>query len=385
MGGTVSSASLPLTKLTPVAAPMRTCARFDVFHGDLLQCAMEMAAVWMAQVATTSWVCMRQQATRRSDALLTFLLACGPLHAAALIVHQRAEGASWRQRRRRRRYRRSCGGVAGRSTSLHSHPTKIHRCDTRFASTTPTPPLHACSGFLHGWSHSTTKYSRSQPMPCRLQPAPYHNVSPHKQHYPHSQDFTCLFPLPLIALPIIPRSHLPLRMSCAWFCSFAFVSRFCSLFLGLSDFLFFWRDLQVILVLRIFVCWSFFCEFLDSLHFREFLVLIGLLDFLHFREILVLVGFCSVLPAGCDSTSGHDYWGGTSPTLSRARRGNTYDWCAAAPTLFVFVLTATYINQQYTRLLLNIPLKGVTTYKTEGILGKVSMPECEFPTLALYQ
>ena len=34
--------------------------------------------------------------------------------------------------------------------------------------------------------------------------------------------------------------------------------------------------------------------------------------------------------------------GGTAPPQPWARGGDTYDWHAAAPTLFVFVLTATY-------------------------------------------
>jgi len=89
-----------------------------------------------------------------------------------------------------------------------------------------------------------------------------------------------------------------------------------------------------------FVWYSFFCKFLDFLDFRKFLVLVGFWDFFNFREILQVV-FCSVLPAGCENTSGHDYWGGTSPPPSWARGGNTYDWSAAAPTLFVFILTAT--------------------------------------------
>jgi len=67
---------------------------FEVFHGDLLQCTLEMAGTRMAQVATTRWVCIGQQFTRRSDALLTFLWACGPLRAAALITDQGSEGSS---------------------------------------------------------------------------------------------------------------------------------------------------------------------------------------------------------------------------------------------------------------------------------------------------
>ena len=70
-----------------------------------------------------------------------------------------------------------------------------------------------------------------------------------------------------------------------------FCSRFC-----FSDFVFFWQYLWVILVLCIFVCCSLFCEFLDFLHFRGFLVLVGFLDFLHFREILVLVSFLFFFP-----------------------------------------------------------------------------------------
>jgi len=88
---------IDVAKLTPVEALVQSCAHFEVFHGDLLQCMMarEMAATRMAQVATTRWVCIGQQLTRRSDALLTFLWACGPLHAAALIADQGSEGSSW--------------------------------------------------------------------------------------------------------------------------------------------------------------------------------------------------------------------------------------------------------------------------------------------------
>ena len=124
-----------------MSALVRSCACFDVFHGDLLQCTMEMAAVRIAQVATTRWVCMGQQITQRSDALLTFLRACGSLRATNLIIDHRLEGACWRQRRRQRRYRRACGGVAGRSTSLYGHPTKIHYCDTRLANDNTHPTL----------------------------------------------------------------------------------------------------------------------------------------------------------------------------------------------------------------------------------------------------
>ena len=80
-----------LVKVTPVEAPVRSCARFEVFHGDLLQCTMEMTVVLMAQVATTSWVYMGQQSTRRSDTLLTFLQAGGPFRAAVQIVDQGSE------------------------------------------------------------------------------------------------------------------------------------------------------------------------------------------------------------------------------------------------------------------------------------------------------
>jgi len=66
---------------------------------------------------------------------------------------------------------------------------------------------------------------------------------------------------------------MPLHSVHACFCLHGFVLDF-----FFDDFLFFWRDLRVILVLCI-VCCSSFCEFID---------------FLHFREILVVVGFCSV-------------------------------------------------------------------------------------------
>ena len=69
MGGTVSSASLPLTKLPPVVAPVRACARFDVFHWDLLHYTMHMGTVRMTQVVITSWVCMRQQSTTEAGCI----------------------------------------------------------------------------------------------------------------------------------------------------------------------------------------------------------------------------------------------------------------------------------------------------------------------------
>ena len=41
------------------------------------------------------------------------------------------------------------------------------------------------------------------------------------------------------------------------------------------------------------------------------------------------------------SFTGHNHWGGTPPPQPWARGGNTYDWRATAPTLFVFLFTAT--------------------------------------------
>jgi len=114
MGGTVSSASLRLTKLTPLAAPVRSCAPFWGVRGDLLQWRMQMVAVRIARLAATLWVCMGQQSTQRSDALLTFLRPSGPLLAAVFIVDQGSERACWQQRRWRRRYLRTCGWVDGR-------------------------------------------------------------------------------------------------------------------------------------------------------------------------------------------------------------------------------------------------------------------------------
>ena len=70
--------------------------------------------------------------------------------------------------------------------------------------------------------------------------------------------------------PIAPKSHVSLRISFAWglfwicFCLRGLVLDFV-----FSNFLFFWRDLCVILVLCIFVCCSSFCKFLDCLHFSR--------------------------------------------------------------------------------------------------------------------
>jgi len=92
-----------------------------------------MTAVRIDRLAATRWVCMGQQFTRRSNALLTILRAIGPLLAPVFIVDQGSERACWRRRRWRRRYVRACSWVALRQTSLHAKPTTTHRCDTRFA------------------------------------------------------------------------------------------------------------------------------------------------------------------------------------------------------------------------------------------------------------
>jgi len=111
----------------------------------------------------------------------------------------------------------------------------------------------------------------------------------HTQHCmtPYCTDSTqpgilllCLF---LASSPLIAHFERA-RPALASSCMLLF-PRFCSYCVSFyfSDFLLFWRDVWVILVLCIFVCRSLFCEFVD---------------FLHFREILVLVGFCSVCRFG---------------------------------------------------------------------------------------
>ena len=78
-------------------------------------------------------------------------------------------------------------------------------------------------------------------------------------HSSFSPNHTCLFACLLIGF-------------CSGFAFACFVLDFC-----FSDFLsFFGRDLCVILIFCIFVCCSLFCEFLDFLHIREILVLVGL-------------------------------------------------------------------------------------------------------------
>jgi len=112
-----------------------------------------------------------------------------------------------------------------------------------------------------------------------------------------------------------------------------------------SDFLFFWRDLWVILVLCIFACCPVFCESLHVLRFWEFLVLIAFCEFLNFlcfREFIVLLGFGSALFAGLAHTL-HFYprpqhppcphhrkqqLGGGSPPPSWDRDLDTYEWRA---------------------------------------------------------
>jgi len=71
MGGTVSQASLRSWTLTPVAAPVRSCALHFGVSSDLLWWMMEMAALRMARLAATRWVCMGELC----DAHHTFLRA----------------------------------------------------------------------------------------------------------------------------------------------------------------------------------------------------------------------------------------------------------------------------------------------------------------------
>jgi len=101
-----------------------------------------MSTVRMVKVPTMHWVCMGLQITWNSDALLTFFRACDSLRAAAVIVDHWSEGACWRQRRRRRRYRRVRSGLAGRSTSLYGHPTKMHQICPRQYLPHPCVPVH---------------------------------------------------------------------------------------------------------------------------------------------------------------------------------------------------------------------------------------------------
>ena len=53
-----------------------------------------------------------------------------------------------------------------------------------------------------------------------------------------------------------------------------------------------------------------------------------------------LLGRLITAPPSVSSLSDHDHCGGTLPPRSWARGGETYHWCATAPTLFVFVLAA---------------------------------------------
>jgi len=92
MGGTVSVACLRLTKLTPVAALMRSCTPFFGVSGDLLWWRMEMAAVRMAGLAAMRWLCLGQLSTRRCNALLTLLRAPGPLCTSEFIIDLESVG-----------------------------------------------------------------------------------------------------------------------------------------------------------------------------------------------------------------------------------------------------------------------------------------------------
>ena len=157
-------------------------------------------------------------------------------------------------------------------------------------TTIPTPPVHDCSSSVHCWSHLTTKCSRSQPNCAPHRVTTHHNTS-HPIHTARSY-FTVSF--------LVCPHHTQRVTRASWILLWVFfldlllLARFC------SRFLFFWLSflLEGSLgnsVLCIFVCCSLFCEFLDSLHFREFLVMFSFLDFHHFREFsfwLVFVLSC---------------------------------------------------------------------------------------------
>jgi len=89
----VFKTSLRSSKLTLVVAPVRSCVLFLGVSGDLLWWTMEMAAVRMAGLAATCWVCLRELSTQRCGAHLTFLRASGLLHAGPFIVDRGWEGA----------------------------------------------------------------------------------------------------------------------------------------------------------------------------------------------------------------------------------------------------------------------------------------------------
>jgi len=99
MGGTVSSSRLRLTKFIPVSAPVQSCARFDVFHGDLLQCAMEMAKREIEWSKCPPHVGYAWDSKLHGGLMhslpFKFLQACASLRCVSLIIDHRSEGACW--------------------------------------------------------------------------------------------------------------------------------------------------------------------------------------------------------------------------------------------------------------------------------------------------
>jgi len=103
----------------------------------------------VAHVVTTHWVCMGQQFTRRSDALLTFFRAGGTLRAAAPIVDQGLEGSFCNNAD-------VAGATGGRASGWQGAKEAYRAIQRRhtaatpdWPTTTPTPPLPACSISLH--------------------------------------------------------------------------------------------------------------------------------------------------------------------------------------------------------------------------------------------
>ena len=176
--------------------------------------------------------------------------------------------------------RRAAGWQCAKQAYMANQPR--HTAATPDLLTTiPTPPLPACS------SSSIPDCIRPQNAPdrspCLADRDPYRITTPHHTSNPiHSARsyFTCLCP----ACPH-RTSHRPPSHTCLFVCfllgvcsGFAFVCAvlfsnfvFLTFFFFGGIFGYFWFGTFLFVV-------PYFCDFLDSLHFQEFLVLVDVLD-----------------------------------------------------------------------------------------------------------
>ena len=195
MGATVSPASLCLTKLALVAAPVRLCIPFFGVSSDLLWWRLEMAGVGMAGLAGTPWACLGQHSTRTLDALPAFIRAAGPLSASAFNIDLDSV-RTWSRRRTRSRRRRqqkhqlwACDHLARRSTFFAgiSIMPVTQRANTHFPTIYNPGPSNQWPDHFSNSHHNSPLTHPPTPSGYHLTTAPYYLslTTLHPTSHPH--------------------------------------------------------------------------------------------------------------------------------------------------------------------------------------------------------